>query len=255
MHRLLAAVVLALAAPALAVSPGAQLEYAVRYGPLQVLEVRTTAQLHEGDYEATSEMRTVGVVALLFPWVSTARAAGRRGADGLRPQSFRNAGDYRGAQRMAEIEYSDSGEIASRIAPPPAADDREAVPAALQRATIDPLTASLAIVHAGCRGTLRIFDGRRRYDLQLADMGEAAPPASPYTSYTGVARHCRATIAPIAGFWRSSAAQDERPSQLDFWVAAPQPGLMAVPVYLELSAPRGSLAIHLTAAQPLPAGS
>ena len=53
------------ASGARAAEPGAVLEYEVRYGPLQVMALRTTARLDPDGYQASTEVRTVGVVALL----------------------------------------------------------------------------------------------------------------------------------------------------------------------------------------------
>lgn len=249
MTRAVLLALLALPAPALAT--GVALEYAVNYGPLQILEVRTTARLDPAHYVASSEMRTVGIAGVLFPWTAGATTTGTRAAEALRPISHRARGEYRGAQRSVEIDYGSDGEVRAAIVPPPEADDRDPVPDADRQATIDPLTATLAAVHAGCRGTLRIFDGRRRYDLALSDEGEAELP-EPTPAYSGRARLCRARVVPGAGFWRAAARHDERPGQIDMWIAAPSPDLIPVPVYMQLSAPRGTLGIELSAASRLP---
>lgn len=235
-----------------AAAPGAVLDYEVRYGPLQVLALRTTARFDGDRYQATTDVRTVGVVALLFPWSAASDSRGVRDDGTMRPLRFRTAGEYRGTHRLAEINYDKDAGPRVHIDPPAENDDRDAVPAALQQATIDPLTASLAAVSSGCRGTLRVFDGRRRYDLVLSDLGETATPPSRHTRYAGRARHCRALIQPLAGFWRSEPRHDERPTQVDYWIASPRPDVIAVPVYLELSAPRGTLAVHLSAVEALP---
>lgn len=249
MSRAVLLALLALPAPALA--SGVALDYAVHYGPLRILEVTTTARLDEAGYVASSEMRTVGLAGVLFPWTAGATTTGARGAAGLRPIAHRARGEYRGAARTVEIDYAADGGVRATIAPPPEADDREPVPEAERLATIDPLTATLAAVQVGCRGTLRIFDGRRRYDLALSDQGEGELP-EPTPAYRGRARHCRARVVPRAGFWRTTARHDERPAQIDLWVAQPLPELMPVPVYMQLSAPRGSLGIELSAARKLP---
>lgn len=240
-----------LIARAAAAAPGAVLDYEVRYGPLQVLALRTTARFDGDRYQATTAARTVGVVAMLFPWNAASDSRGMRDDRSMRPLRFRTAGEYRGTHRLAEIDYQGDAGPHVHVDPPAEDDDRDPVPAALQQATIDPLTASLAAVSSGCRGTLRVFDGRRRYDLVLSDLGETTTPPSRHTRYAGRARHCRALIQPLAGFWRSEPRHDERPTQVDYWIASPRPDLIAVPVYLELSAPRGTLAVHLSAAAPL----
>jgi hypothetical protein len=248
-----AALLIALAAArAAAADTGAALQYAVRYGPLQVLELRTTTRFDGERYHASSDLRTVGIVAALFPWSSSADSTGVRSDGAMRPQRYHSNGEYRGRTRLAQLDYDSGGSVRTQVEPPPEQDDRDPVPAALQEGTIDPLTATMSAVLSGCRGQLRVFDGRRRYDLSLTDLGDADTPSSRYTLYSGRSRHCRAAIEPVAGFWRSEPRHDERPTQIDFWVAPPRPGLLAVPVYLEITAPRGTLAVHLASAEPLP---
>jgi hypothetical protein len=229
---------------------GAILQYDVRYGPFQIMEMRTTTRLDGDRYQASSDVRTVGLAGVLFPWWASSDSRGMRADGDLRPLRYRTAGEYRGRRRSAELDYA-SGDLRVRIDPPPELDDRDPVPATLQRDTLDPISATLSAVLSGCRGQLRVFDGRRRYDLTLSDLGEADVPASRNAFYSGKARHCRADVQPLAGFWRSEPRHDERPTHVDFWLAAPRPGFLTVPVYLELSAPRGTLAIHLSGAEPL----
>ena len=234
-----------------AAATGVALDYEVRYGLFEVLEVSATTRLDDGRYETTSTLRTVGIVGLLFPWNASARTNGLRNRDELRPLRHRAEGTYRSARRTVALDYDPTGGIHTQILPPAATDYRDPVPPGLLPGTIDPLTASLAAVELGCHGTLRVFDGRRRYDMTLEEYAPAPVP-SERGVYQGTARHCRATIAPLAGFWRPTAQADERPTHLDFWVATPRPDLLAVPVYLELSAPRGTLGVHLTRAEALP---
>jgi hypothetical protein len=239
---------LACKAPARA-SDGVALDYQVRYGPLQILEMHNTTRISDGRYEARSEMRTVGMVSLLFPWTASSSTNGRGSGTALTPEAHRTRGELRGTARSVAIDYSGDGNVTTAVTPAADSDERDPVPAALQQHTIDPLTAGLAAVNSGCQGRLRVFDGRRRYDMVLTDRGEAEVPSSSHNIYKGRARLCRVSIAPLAGFWRRNVQEDYRPSQLDAWVAVPAPGVIPVPVYLELTAPRGTLGIHLSGAR------
>jgi hypothetical protein len=231
---------------------GVVLDYEVRYGPLQILALRNTSRLQGGRYEARSEMRTVGMIGMLFPWTAGSSTNGRGQGAALLPELHRAEGAFRGVTRSVAIEYGGDGAVSVQVAPSAESDERDPVPPELQQGTIDPLTAGLAAVASGCAGTLRVFDGRRRYDMALSDQGEAEVPESSHTIYQGRARRCRATITPLAGFWRRNQAQEDyRPSLLDAWIAAPKPDVMPVPVYLELTAPRGTVGIYLSAATVL----
>jgi hypothetical protein len=227
------------------------LDYDVRFGPLRLLAMRTTADLTPDRYSAVADMRTVGFVAALFPWQSQSRSIGLRQSGALAPEEHRTEGLYRGQRRLVDLDY-EGGAVLTLIEPPPESDWRDAVPAEMQRGTIDPLTATLAALEADCRGTLRVFDGRRRYDLRLSDLGQAELESSSYHVYAGPARRCQAVVDVLGGFWRDDPRQSEKPTTLDYWIAAPQAGLPPVPVYLELAGVRGTLRVHLTAVNPTP---
>jgi len=246
----------AVTAVLVASSAGAQsamtTEYDVRYGPLTVLSLRATTESAEGRYRTTTDAHTVGVVAMMFPWHASATTEGRIEANGFRPVAHRSSGEYRGQRRSVVIDYGVGGAVVAAVEPPADDDYREAVPIAAQQETVDPLTATLSTLASQCRGTVRVFDGRRRYDMDLTDLGEADVPRSRGAAYAGSARHCRTEMRPIAGFWRTGPQHDERPSRLDSWIASPRPGLPPVPVYIELSSQRGTLSIVLTTVTAAP---
>ena len=237
--------------PTSAFARGVTLEYEVMYGPIQVMALETTARLQAQRYETSSQIRTVGIAGMLFPWIAGATTVGSRGDGGLTPITHRATGEDRGHERSVALDYSADGAVRAVIAPPAAEDYREPVPEAEQQSTIDPLTATLTAVQSGCNGTLKVFDGRRRYDLALADQGETDLPAST-PAYTGRAQHCQARVTPYTGFWRVTEQHDERPTLLDVWIATPVPDVMPVPVYMQLSSARGTLGFRLASATALP---
>jgi len=249
-NALLAVALLAL--PGLAGASGVSLEYEVRYGPLTLIEARSTTRFDGDSYESSNEMHTVGVIGLLFPWTAESHTSGATQGAAFTPSRHWSHGQFRGVDRRVAIDYAPDGAVRARVDPDADADARDTVPIEQQQSTIDPLTAGLVMAASNCAGTLHIFDGRRRYDMLLGDQGEAAVPSGGGI-YHGMARHCRATIIPFAGFARRDTQEDERPTQLDSWTAVPRPGLVPVPVYLELRAPRGTLGIPLTAARSLDA--
>jgi hypothetical protein len=222
-------------------------EYDVRYGPLTIMTLRATTESGDGRYRTTTTAQTVGIAGMIFPWHASATTEGRVGACGFQPIAHRSSGKYRGQRRSVVIDYDAAGAVVAAIEPLAADDYRDAVPVTLQQDTVDPLTATLIALASHCHGTVRVFDGRRRYDMELADRGEGEVPASRGAVYAGPARRCRSDIRPIAGFWRTGPRHDERPSHLDAWVASPRAELPPIPVYLELSNHRGTLSMPLTA--------
>ena len=89
---------------------------------------------------------------------------------------------------------------------PPPGDDRVALTAEHRRQVLDPLTALFVPAGDGgqaiCRRSLPIFDGRRRYDLNLSFKRVEQVKAS--RGYAGPAAVCSVAFQPIAGHRRSS---------------------------------------------------
>lgn len=254
MQRMVVAVLVALAGAARATAPPPPmtLHYDVRYGPVTILSLDTTIDVADTTYRSTTRMRTEGVVRLLYPWSAEAVSDGVRDGTTLTPRRHTADGVYRGEHRRVRIEYAGDGSVVSRIEPPPEDDARDRVPDDMQQATLDPLTASLAAAsRLPCAGTLPVFDGRRRYDMQLEDKGAADVPAARRGVYAGPARRCRATIVAYSGFWRSDPRDSEAPTTLDYFIATPRADVGPVPVYLELAGARGTLRIHLIGVEPL----
>lgn len=229
--------------------PPVALHYDVRFGPLTILSLETTIAVADTTYRSTTRMRTEGLVRVLFPWSAEAVSDGRRDGPTLTPRRHTSDGVYRGERRHVRIEYAADGGVSSHIEPPPEVDARDRVPPDQQRDTIDPLTASLVAAHRGCAGRLPVFDGRRRYDMRLEDMGPDDVAPARRALYAGPAQRCRATIVAQSGFWRAGPRDSEVPTTLDYWIATPRNDVGAIPVYLELAGARGTLRIHLTAVE------
>lgn len=224
-----------------------QTEYDVRYGPLTVLELTARTEINGSAYRSSLDMRTVGVVGYLFPWQAHTATHGRLTGAVAQPRLHHSRGEYRGQRRSVRIEYTEDGVVSATILPAAELDYREVVAVDLQQGTIDPLSATVGALRSNCRGTLRVFDGRRRYDLAFTDHGDAAVPSARGALYRGRAQRCEGAILPVAGFWRPDQKHDERPSRLEYWIASPGPDMPRMPVYMELSSERGTLSVHLTA--------
>src|SRR5262245_2236151 len=199
---LAAALLLLAASPALAAESRLRLDYDVRYGPLRLMEMHATVDLDDSRYSGQTEMRTVGIAAVIFPWESRAESSGVRIPGGLQPKQHRSRGTYRGQKRSVDIDYGASGAVTAHIEPPPEEDWRTAVPLEQRNGTIDPLSAGLSIAGRDCSGSVPVFDGRRRYNLKLVDMGEEVVEASTYHVFSGKSHRCRAVVEALSGFWQ-----------------------------------------------------
>jgi len=252
------AALLACAAPAIAADDDGvqrfELDYDVRFGVLSVMTLRTSAVIEPkaATYRSEILLFTRGLVSWMFPWRARSETMGSIEDDVLHPRRHRSVGSYRSSNQVVEIDYGADGAV-DVIADPPLDDDAP-VSADLQRSTLDALTATLVAVRAPalgerCAGILPVFDGRRRYDLFLHDLGDVALEPNGTRMYDGTARHCRAVVRSLGGAWRDDMPYGERLGSIDYWVAKVADDIPPVPVEMALKGKRGTLRVYLTGAR------
>ncbi|HEY1474641.1 MAG TPA: DUF3108 domain-containing protein [Pseudolabrys sp.] len=157
-------------------------------------------------YTTTASGKASGVLSKLVNGEGSVAAQGNIAPDRLNPSSYTSTiTDDDGANKL-EITFAD-GVATETITPqPPVYADRLPVTDADRRGTADPLSAVLIPTKLGggtmaasdCNRTLKIFDGRRRYDLALSygrmDKIEIE------RGYSGPALVCSVVLHPIAGY-------------------------------------------------------
>ncbi|MBY6263421.1 DUF3108 domain-containing protein [Azospirillum sp. 412522] len=236
--------------------------YRVFVGGVTALDVDATLELTGDRYRIAVSAVTGGTIGRLFSWRTESQSDGRVQGEDLLPASHRQTSQLRGEPRNVTLTYGPQGDVSTSVTPPPESDDREPVPPALQRGTLDPLTAVLDLLVAvganeRCDRSLPVFDGRRRYDMVFSEVGRRIVDPSRYSVFSGVAQQCRVTYKPVAGyarstsggrFWQRSGPADRPP--VDLWLAPVAAGSPPLPVRLETDSDFGSVVVHLTGVTP-----
>ncbi|WP_247875762.1 DUF3108 domain-containing protein [Azospirillum sp. TSH100] len=236
--------------------------YRVFVGGVTALDVDATLDVAGDHYRVAVSAVTGGTIGRLFNWRSDSQSDGNVHGDDLRPTSHRQTSLLRGEPRNVTLTYGPQGDVSTSVTPPPETDDREPVPPALQRDTLDPLTAVLDLLFAvgasqSCDRSLPVFDGRRRYDMVFSEVGRRIVDPSRYSIFSGVAQQCRVTYKPVAGYARSSSGgrfwQRNNPADrppVNLWLAPVAAGYPPLPVRLETDSDFGSVVVHLTGVTP-----
>ncbi|QCG96312.1 DUF3108 domain-containing protein [Azospirillum sp. TSA2s] len=249
-------------ATAMASAQPVKATYRVFVGGVTALDVEAMLDVTGDRYRVEVSAVTGGTIGRLFSWRTDSLTDGYVRGDDLRPASHRQTSQLRGEPRNVTLTYGPQGDVAVSVSPPPEKDDREPVPPALQRGTLDPLSAVLDLLFAvgareSCDRSLPVFDGRRRYDMLFSEVGRRIVDPSRYSVFAGVAQQCRVTYKPVAGYARSSPAgrfwqrndPGDRPP-VDLWLAPVAAGYPPLPVRLETDSDFGSVVVHLTGVTP-----
>jgi len=179
---LLAVVASAAAAPSVSAAAGdtaladrrISVKWTVTWGGLPIYNVRFRTDIAKGRYTAEFDARSTGVIEALAKNRTFWRSAGRVDGAVMVPEKMHQR--YlmkRGGYRTVAMEWTPSGDIATRIEPPEPKSKRKTVPAEMQRGTVDPLTAllnGLVVPRGGppCKYEANLFEGRRRIDIRLS---------------------------------------------------------------------------------------
>jgi hypothetical protein len=229
------------------------LQYDGYYLLFHVISIDTTSSVDPAAYRTNMTLRTTGLLGALGRWQSTATATGAVDRGLLRPAFYDARSEFRDRRQRVALEYDRSGSVRTDVEGMLTDGERDDVPVPLRDGTMDPVTATVSLpsrfVSTGtCAGTIRVFDGLRRYDLRYEDLGSVDLEPSSRDSYTGRARYCRATVEPVAGFLRSGEGSGERATRMSVWLAPPFPGANPVAVRIDLESTRGTLHLHLARA-------
>ena len=178
--------------------------YVITMTHVTVGELTWTTNFSETSYLASAAGKASGVLSVLVKGEGSLTTRGGFEGGKLTPTAARfDVSDDDGVYEV-EMTFDDGvfKRVADRGAPPP--EDRVPVGPRLLHDVIDPLSAFLIPVHgrvlapAHCSKVLKIFDGRRRYDLALSF--KRIDTIRLARGYSGPVLVCGVVLHPIAGY-------------------------------------------------------
>lgn len=236
------------------VSPSSAKEVFLTYhlflGGIHANEFALTANIVNNRYKLTSHSKTVGLFDFMIGFTSKAVTEGIVDNREVRPLKHRADNYWLGDYRKVRIDYSDWQHPLVTTTPSAAEDGRDSVPPKLTGMTIDPLSAALnittTILPVGLERELKVFDGRRRYNLQISSIGveNVNTPA-----YHGPATRIDITLERIAGFSSKPwLPRTEDPETISVWFASILSASPLIPVQLKAIAIIAPIRIDLKSA-------
>lgn len=236
-----------------------KLAYDVFVGGMLAGSVDINAHNDLERYIIESQAHSQGIFEFLTGYRGNNIVIGHLNSQGLRPKYYESKGFWAGKKRAVEINYDFFNRLSYKVSPTPAEDDRDPVSPKFLLGTTDPMTALFGVLYqppgaAVCDNELKVFDGRRRYDIRLSEVaqGETEGPI-----YTGSATVCRARQTILAGASKKIwFPQFARPKWTDIWIASVRPDLPSLPVRIKADLGIMDLVIHLVAIgdRKLPSG-
>src|SRR5262245_33791859 len=181
-----------------------QLVWQVYLGGFNLGNVGIKSSFTGNSYSAVSRLKTAGVVNSFYEAIIDATSTGVLASSSLQPQKYdSNTNNEKQNQKVA-LAYTPSGGI-ELFSDPPYNVNKYPVTDEQKRGTLDPLSGLVfalsgvsATANKPCGETVRVFDGRRRYDVELTFAGNDKVKTD--GGYTGPAIKCTVVYKQLAGF-------------------------------------------------------
>jgi hypothetical protein len=253
---LAAAGALAVASPIAAQAQGKlEAHYQVTLAGIPIGKGDWTVDIGDTQYSASVNGATTGLMRVLTEGEGTTVASGTISAG--RVQSSTYVATIKSRKSKDEVRVTlDKGSVKDSSADPPPDHNRERVPvteADLQN-VLDPMTASLLatpgngnpIAAEACQRTLPIFDGRLRYDLELAFKRMDTVKAE--KGYAGPVVVCAVIFKPIAGHigTRATIRYISKIRDMELWLAPVAGTRVLVPFRAQGPTPIGEAVMEAT---------
>ena len=243
--------------PALADTPSAtHLNFLIYAAGLNVVRVQSDVEFSADRYRVNIAYQTAGVFGAIISSQITSFVQGRWAGTQPAPIRFASWGDLRGEERRTVIDYV-RGQPEVKELRPAVDADRDPVPPARQRDTIDTLSAIAMLVRqvatsGRCDGHALTFDGRRLTEISAKTAGTETLKPEGGADFAGAALRCEITGEQLAGFKHDENEADlHKPHRSTVWLAGVVPSGPMLPVRVVFETPFfGHATAYLTAATP-----
>lgn len=224
--------------------------YRITFNGFDIGKFDFTADVSGSSYTVKGDARVSALLGA-FKWQGETRSAGQLA--GLAPRPAGYTFDFNANGRAGSIKLGfERGAVKSIASLPPKPADPDAVPLQPQHlaGVLDPLSAVLALSRTTsgnpCGRSIPVFDGKQRFDLQLAFIRQQAVAEARPSGQPGVAFVCRVRYVPIAGHGLNNSGTRQLASSNEIEIAlrpVPSAGLF---VPYSISIPTGAGTAMLT---------
>jgi|JI10StandDraft_1071094.scaffolds.fasta_scaffold333610_1 hypothetical protein len=221
---------LAVTAPSEAGTRTLSTSYDASWTGMSAAQITVAVSMTHNAYSATANLKPSGLTSitnhLRKSTTYTAQSRGVFGPDGgALPAHYNHHGGKK--NRQVSVDFAPR-EVQVSATPIFGSMGDPAASAAQRREAVDSLTAIVSLISAtpedACTQSLKIFDGRARYNLNLSPAGAEQVKVG---GYQGTATKCTITYKRVAGFEKK---KDEKPlfdKPVSIWFAPTSNGLMA----------------------------
>jgi hypothetical protein len=226
--------------------PNISADYTIYIGGFMAAEGSIDAALTDDGYFVKSQLGIAGMPARFYNAQWNMTSEGELADDGLRPSRFAFVSDEKGKVKHREITYDGSG-LPTPVFDPPEEDAIEVLPFE-RRNALDPVSALLLPVSADsnpCDRRIPVYDGKRRYDLQLSyDREDQVTTRN--KGYSGNAIVCSVHVNPRTGMRQGKfTTMLQQRDNTRIWLAEIEGESLYIPVRIQVRTPIGAAVMDI----------
>ena len=208
--------------------PSSQVQAALTLyaGGITLGKMDLDASLRGSDYHAVSNLHTSGVVNAFWQAEIQATSSGKVAAKGLDPALYDSFDIGRGGKKQEVSLTYEKGAVPRLYANPVYPTTDYAVKPDEQKNTLDPLSAVMFIVTGAgadaanpCGLTAPVFDGRRRYNIEMTKVRDIDIKMD-NGLYAGKGLLCKVKYNQLAGYKPNVIKKNEQFPIINAWVAS-----------------------------------
>ena len=212
------ATLLGLAAPAAAETQ--HLSYVVYFGYLPALDVATGIESGGGRYRVEAAVVPQNWISWAIPWTAKSEATGQLGEAGrIVPEHYLSTATWGSHKRQTSLDFAADGTLKTAIEPPKVEEGREAVPEAVPEAllknVLDPVSAVMAMLDAA--GAVKLAAAGQSADaaapaaVPAAPTVPVAPAVTPAAAAATTVPGCPPTVPVFDGRRRFEIRAERQP--------------------------------------------
>ncbi|MBV8978239.1 MAG: DUF3108 domain-containing protein [Alphaproteobacteria bacterium] len=194
-------------------------------GGVSLGKVDMDATIRGDAYHVVSNLQTSGIVNAFWQAQIQAISNGRVASGGLKPQLY-DSFDTNHTGKKQQVSLTYENDAPPRLyANPKFANTGYDVKPDLEKDTVDPLSAVVLITSGAgakpdnpCAVTAPVFDGRRRYNIEMEKVGDAVKKMD-NGLYSGHVTVCEIRYRQLAGFKPKLIKENEKFPKINAWVA------------------------------------
>jgi len=236
------------------------LYYNIYAGGFKALRASLKMDLNKDKYKMSLNAKTQGLIGKIFPWKTSMQTSGHNEKGKLIPSNHDESSTWKTSTKITKMDYANNGKILkTSVEKKGHIKTNNNINDILSNNAVDILTGALNMMQNAkntnkCHGSFPVFDGKRRFNITLADNGKEIFKKSRYSKFSGEALRCTLKVKPVAGFnkkdahrgWMAVQAHTEKRNKLPtLWLGKIKGSDQMVPVRMEISSAYGSVIAHL----------